>query len=132
MTLNTYMYDGFFYTKGNKAYYCDDGRIYEYSFSSNNTKSLWDDAVVESAHGLNNKIYYSWDVSNGEINKIESDGEPQKLKINTLKDIEVNDFYNMPTGFSIKNERIFITNNESFIFYDTAAAGGTWRKISKQ
>ena len=126
--------DGFFYSNGNKAYYCYGGRVYEYSFSSKNLNALWDDSVGNNAQGLNNKIYYAWNIVKGEINKISSDGKPQKLDINTKTDVEVNDFYNMPTANQYSNSqiRMFITNDESFIFYDTAAAGGTWRKISKQ
>lgn len=123
---------GFFYSNGKKSYYCKYGRVYEYNFSRGELVSLWDDEVGSSAHGLNNKTYYAWNMNNGEINKIKSDGEPKTLKINTKTDVEVNDFYNMPTRFEHKNERIFITNDESIVFYDTSANGGTWRKISKQ
>lgn len=122
----------FFYSSGKKAYCCDDGRVYEYDYSKGECKTLWDDAVDCSAYGLNNKIYYAWNMRNGEINKIKSDGEPQALKINTTTDVDVNDYYNMPTKLEPEYERIFITNDESIVFYDENASGGTWRKISKQ
>lgn len=124
----------FCYSKGNKLYYGMDGKLYEYNFSKNASKELWDDAVGHSAFGMNNKIYYSWDMNKGEIYKIASDGKPQKLDLNTKTDIDVNDFYGMPTSFEYDYEyaRIFITNDESFVFYDENASGGTWRKIEKQ
>lgn len=120
----------FCYSKGNKLYYGQSGRVYEYNFSQNKSVELWDDAVGCWGHGLNNKIYYSWDIGKGEIYKIASDGKPQTLNFNTITDVEVNDFYNMPAY--LDNKRIFITNDESFVFYDKKADGGTWRKIEKQ
>lgn len=137
----------FFYSLGQKIYCCSRGCVYEYNFAENKLKRLWDDSIGDgSMIGINNKIYYNWDIANGNICKISSDGEPILLKFNTKTDIEVNDFFNMPNNELYKNIvyageptvhsygtiRMFITNNESFIFYDTAAAGGTWRKIEKQ
>lgn len=78
---------GFFYTKGSKAYYCNNGRVYEYSLSSNKLSQLWDDSVGYSAHGMNNKTYYTWDTPSGVITKIGYDGEPNELKINTKTDV---------------------------------------------
>lgn len=122
----------FCYSKGNKLYYGMGGKLYEYNFSQNKPSALWDDTVGHSAFGMNNKMYYSWDINKGEIYKIASDGKPQKLDLNTKTDIDVNDFYGMPTSFDYCYERIFITNDESFVFYDKNADGGTWRKIEKQ
>lgn len=122
----------FCYSNGNKLYYGRSGRVYEYNFSSKKSVELWDDAVGCWGHGLNNKIYYSWDIGKGEIYKIASDGKPQNLNFNTITDVEVIDFYNMPSYLDKDYERIFITNDESFVFYDKKADGGTWRKIEKQ
>ena len=116
------------YINGNGIYGFYFGCLYKYSFSSGKWENLWEDRTPYNFQGIRNSIIYLWDTEDGSITTIAYDGEPIKKKNIDLKtDIEVLDFTNMPNEKT--GGRMFITENESFIFYDTDA--GAWRKISK-
>lgn len=113
------------------------GNIEKYNFTKKEWEPQWDDKIHFVLYGIKNKNTYLWDIDAGHITIISSDGTPQKTNINLKENLTVLDFLDMPTNYTYDKfsgnrdyRRMFITKNESFIFYDKAA--GAWRKISKQ
>ena len=130
------------FAKGNNLYGMDDeGVLEKYDFTSKDWKKQWNDSMKPDAYGLKDNTFYLWEIADGSIITIESDGEPKVKNIDLKNDIEILDFKNMPTADSFNKyeggyyhnrkiyKRMFITNDESFIFYDTAT--NSWRKIEK-
>ena len=117
------------YNNGYGESYRYDGKLYKYNFTTQEWESQWEDDTPCDAFGMKDNVAYLWRFGDGSITTIASDGEPKKKNID-LRNIEVLDFNNMPSSANDNNHRMFITKNESYIFYDTAAKA--WRKIEKQ
>ena len=80
-------------------------------------------------YGEKDGYFYYWDLDTGKIAKSDLEGNISYIKgIDTINDIEVKDFNNMP---NYKNGgKLYITDDKSFVFYDSAA--GAFRIIKKQ
>ncbi|MDY5626818.1 MAG: hypothetical protein SPF92_04705, partial [Clostridia bacterium] len=72
-----------------------------------------------------------WDLTKGKIAKSDLNGKIAYIDgIDTINDIDVKDFTNIPAhNYEISN-RLYITENESFVFYDSGAKA--FRIIEKQ
>ena len=100
----------------------------KYSFA----KGEWEDINNATAdyYGEKDGYFYYWDLSTGKIAKSDLEGNISYIKgIDTINDIEVKDFNNMP-NYNNNGGKLYITDDKSFVFYDRAA--GAFRIIKKQ
>ena len=110
------------YSKGSTAYQA------KYSFA----KGEWEGINNANADyfGAKDGYFYYWDLSSGKIAKSDLEGNISYIKgIDTINDIEVKDFNNMP-NYNNNGGKLYITDDKSFVFYDRVA--GAFRIIKKQ
>ena len=102
----------------------------KYNFITQQWEQQWDDFTEYNLYGLKDQIFYLWNIEEGSIYKIASDGNPQKQDIDLINDVEIIDFNNMPSSNVNESvDRLFIING-CYIFYDKDAAA--WRVIKER
>jgi hypothetical protein len=70
---------------------------------------------------MKDNCFYSWIVEEGKMVKQQLNGKVSYLDIDFKNDIEILDFKNLQTGFYIDNSKMYIMDDNTFIFYDTQA-----------
>lgn len=96
-------------------------RLYKFNYNTNSWEVLRDNGDIYGGYiGCHNNAFYIWSSQTGRIVKCELNTKLTLLDINSKENVDVLDFKKMPhTKYGDENcEQIFISDNESIIFYD--------------
>ena len=99
-------------------------RLLKYDFNNDEWEILREDEMSGRYIGRNNEKFYVWNTYDGSIITCDLDTKLTDTGIN-VKNAEVLDFKSLPKpkydyqrDGALKASQLFITNNDSFVFYD--------------